>query len=156
MSSSRRGSDTGERLTSCATGSAGGRGRLLRGAKGEQLRPVLAEPVALLAPAGTAALDERPEAARVVRDAQVAELVHDDVVEHLEGREHEPPVEGERAAGGARAPQRALAADPDPRVLDAESLRLLLGQRGDELAGGDARLRLPHRAPLEPEPRHLR
>src|SRR5919205_4533055 len=124
MSSSRRGSETGERLTfiqrtrrrwryehvlEAALGES-----LVGRTEGEQLRPVLAEPVALLAPAGPMALDERPEAARVVRHAQVAELVHDDVVEHLEGREHESPVEGERAAGGAGAPERPLAADPDP------------------------------------------
>ena len=53
---------------------------------------------------------------RVVRLAQVAELVHDDVVEHLERREHEPPVERQRAARGAGAPARALVADLDAVV----------------------------------------
>ena len=70
---------------------------------------------------GTAALDEPPEAPRVVRLAQVAELVHDDVVEHLERGEHEPPVERERPGRGARPPARALVADRDARHLDARA-----------------------------------
>ena len=64
----------------------------------------------------------------MVRDAQVAELVDDDVIEHLKRRQHEPPVEGERARGGAGAPERALVADLNPPVSDAEPLGLLLGQ----------------------------
>jgi hypothetical protein len=51
------------------------------------------QPVALIAPVRPVALDERPEAHRVVGNAQVAELVHDHVVEHVGGREHQPPVE---------------------------------------------------------------
>ena len=90
---------------------------------------MLAQPVALLAPVRAAPLDERPETPRVVGDAQVAELVHDHVVEHREGRQHEPPVEGERAAGRAGAPERSLAADPDALVGDPEPLGLLLGER---------------------------
>src|SRR5205807_3799242 len=70
---------------------------LLRRFEREKLGAVLAEPGALLAPGGPVSFDERPEAARVVGNPQVVELVHDHVVEHLEGREHEPPVEGERA-----------------------------------------------------------
>ena len=65
----------------------------------------------------------------MVRDAQVAELVHDHVVEYLYWRQDEPPVEGERAACRARAPERPLASDSDPLVYDPEPLGLLLGER---------------------------
>ena len=107
--------------------------------EGEQFGAVLAQPGSLLAPVRAALLDEPPEAARVVGDAQVAELVDDHVVEHLGGREHESPVEGERAAGRAGAPQRALGADPDAPVRDPEPLGLLLGEGRNELPGADAR-----------------
>jgi hypothetical protein len=50
-----------------------------------------AQPVALMAPVRPVAR-ERPEARRVVWNAQVAELVHDHVVEHLARREHQPPL----------------------------------------------------------------
>src|ERR1700751_1386837 len=113
--------------------------------EGEQFGPVLAQPVALLAPVRAAPLDERPEVPRGVEVAQVAELVHDHVVEHLDGRQHEPPVEGERAPGRAGAPERALTADPDALEADAELLGLLLGDGRDELPGGDARRRLAYR-----------
>ena len=36
---------------------------------------MLTQPIALLAPVWAMSLDERPELSRVVRDAQVAELV---------------------------------------------------------------------------------
>ena len=62
-------------------------------------------------------LDERPEAAPVVRLDEVAQLVDDDVVEHLGRREGEPPVQRDRAAWRARAPAGPLAGDPDPRGL---------------------------------------
>jgi hypothetical protein len=68
----------------------------------------------------------------VVEDAQVAEILHDHVVDRtLDGRQHEPSVEGERAAGGTGAPERALAADADAPVGDAEPLGLLLGEGRD-------------------------
>ena len=109
--------------------------------EGQQLGPVLVQPVALRAPVGAPRLDELPEPARVVRLAQVAELVHDDVVEHVERREHEAPVERERAARRARAPARALVADLDARRLDADRRRLLVDQHRDELARRAPRLR---------------
>lgn len=61
------------------------------GLEGEQFGAVHAEPVALISPVRGAPLDERPKAARVAGNAQVAELVHDHVVEHLGGRQHEAP-----------------------------------------------------------------
>ena len=94
-----------------------------------------AQPVALMPPVRAVALDERPEPTRVVWDAQVAELVHDHVVEHLERRQREPPVEGERAACGARAPDRPLPTDADPLVGDPDPRGLLVGQHRDEFAG---------------------
>ena len=56
------------------------------------------EPVALSPPAGSTLGDQTPEPRRVIGLAKVAELVHDHVVEHVERREHEPPVERQRAA----------------------------------------------------------
>jgi hypothetical protein len=100
-------------------------------------------------------LDEGPERLRVVRDAQVAELVHDDVVDDVGWSQHEPPVEGECAAGGARAPQCPLAADPDPPVGDAELIGLALGHGRDNRPCAIARVRLADGKPLEPEPRYL-
>ena len=95
----------------------------------EELGSVVTQPVPLLAPVRAMSFDERPEPSRVVRDAQVTELVHDHVVHHLRWREYEPPVEGERAALGTRAPESALPSDADSAVLDADALGLLLGQR---------------------------
>ena len=83
---------------------AGRAGRLGKRPKREQLGAVLAQPVALGSPARAPLADERPELPRVVRLPQVAELVHDHVVEHRVRREHEPPVERQRAARRARAP----------------------------------------------------
>ena len=54
--------------------------------------------------------------------------MHDHIVEYLGGRQHQPPVEGERASGGAGAPERALATNPDPSVDDSEPLGLLFGE----------------------------
>ena len=64
---------------------------------------------------GRACSTSRQNAGPVVRLAEVAELVDDDVVEHGVRREHEPPVEGERPARRARAPAGALVADLDRR-----------------------------------------
>jgi hypothetical protein len=100
-------------------------------------------------------LDECPEPPRVVWNTQVTELVHDHVVEHLERREYEPPVEGERAAGRARAPKSALPSDTDSAVLDPDALALLVGQRQDELSRGRTRLRLADRGRVEAESRYL-
>ena len=83
---------------------------------------MVTQPVALLAPARAMPLDERPERARVIWNTQVTELMHYHVVEHFERREYEPPVEGERAARGARAPKSALPSDTDSPVRDADAL----------------------------------
>jgi len=121
----------------------------------EELGPIVTKPVALLTPVRAMSLDERPELSRVVRDAQVAELVHDHVVEHLGWREHEPPVEGERPASRARAPEGALPCDTDPAVLDADPLRLRLRRRLNELSRSRTRLRLTDNRWVEAEARHL-
>src|SRR5437763_7314643 len=62
----------------------------------------------------------------VVVDA-VAELVHDDVREDRRRRDDEPPVEGESAGSGARAPPGELVANRDALVRDAELARLVSG-----------------------------
>ena len=116
---------------------------------------MVTQPIALLAPARAMLLDERPEPSRVVRNAQVTELVHDHVVQHLERREHEPPVEGKRPARRARAPESALPSDTDPAVLDTDARGLLPGQRRDELSRGRTRLRLTDRGWVEAQSRHL-
>ena len=85
------------------------------------------QPIALLTLVHAVSLDKRPESSRVVRDAQVTGLVHDHIVEHLERCEHQPPIEGERAAWRARAPESALPSDTDSAVLDADPLSLSLG-----------------------------
>src|SRR5512132_2538424 len=108
-----------------------------------------------MTPVRTVSLDERPEPPRMVRNAQVAEFVHDHVVEHFARRQHEPPVEREGAACRARAPKRPLAADPDPLVCDSDPLSFLFGKRRNELTRTDARLRLAYREPLETQPWHL-
>src|SRR5205809_2418374 len=54
---------------------------LVRRTERQNLGSVLAQPVALVAPVRAVPLDERPEPPRMVRDAQVAELLHDHVVE---------------------------------------------------------------------------
>src|SRR6266480_2980577 len=70
-------------------------------------------------PAWPLPLYEVPEGAGVVRDAQVTKLVDGDVVEDLERRKHEPPVEGERAAGRAGTPRGCV----DHRLAPASSER---------------------------------
>jgi hypothetical protein len=52
---------------------------------------MVAEPVTLLAKVWVHALDERPEPPRVVEVDQVAQLVHDDVVEDPARRERKSP-----------------------------------------------------------------
>ena len=47
---------------------------------------------------------------------EVADLVHDDVVEDVVGRKDEPPVERERPVRRARPPAAALVAERDPAV----------------------------------------
>src|SRR4051794_22376675 len=91
----------------------------------------------------------------MVRDPQVAELVDDDVVGHLERRQHEPPVEGERAARRAGAPSSPLVPDPDPPVGDADPPCLVLRQPGDEPPGSVAPFRLAHLEAFQPEAWYL-
>ena len=73
--------------------------------------PLRLQPVAVLAVARPAPLQQRPEAGRVVEDLQVADLVPDDVFEHPLGRQQQPPVEAHAPARRARGPARALRAD---------------------------------------------
>src|SRR3954449_7843553 len=96
------------------------RGDLERRLIREDLPPVLVEPALRVAVLRAPALDERPELGPVVVLDEVADLVDDDVVEHVGRREHEPPVEAERALARARAPAAALVAERDALVGDAE------------------------------------
>ena len=91
----------------------------------------------------------------MVRHAQVAELVDDHVVEDVERRQHETPVEGERSARRARAPAGPLVADLDPPVGDPEGLGLLVDEHRHELSRPAARLVLDDGAFVEPQAWHL-
>src|SRR5213592_3792518 len=71
----------------------------------------------------------------MVQLAEVAELVDDDVVEHLERGEQQPPVERDRASRRGRAPSRALVADAQPLDLDSQGLALAEDDRGGDSAG---------------------
>ena len=53
---------------------------------------------------GHARLEQRPEARRVVHHLEVADLVLDDVVEHVRRRQQQPPVERHRAAATSTTP----------------------------------------------------
>src|SRR5689334_1062212 len=85
-------------------------GRETQTLQGER-RPVAAQPGTILAPGRPAAREQRPETRRVVEDLQVADLVPDDVFEHLLGRKQQAPVEAHASLGRARGPARALPAD---------------------------------------------
>src|SRR5207248_2047426 len=93
---------------------------LLRGPVREDLPAVLVEPLLRVAVTGPAPFDEPPELGPVMVLDEVADLVHHDVVEHVVRREHEPPVEAERAPAGARAPAAPLIAQREALVRDAE------------------------------------
>src|SRR5262249_30803046 len=109
------------------------------------------EPLLRVAIVASASLDELPERGAVMGLDEVADLVDDDVVEHVVRGEHEPPVEAQLALRRARAPPAALVAHDDAAVAHAERDRLGLC---DQLA---ARTRLAatlffgERQPLEPE-----
>src|SRR3954451_4680732 len=85
----------------------------------------------------------------------MTELVDDDVVEHLGRGEHETPVEGDRPAWRARAPERPLVGDPNAPERDADPRCLFLGDPGDELARGCTCIGLADRERTEPEPRNV-
>ena len=72
--------------------------------------------------ARTPPLQQRPEPRRVVHHLQVADLVPDDVVEHLGGRQQQPPVEAHRARPRAAGPAGALPPDRQPGVGGAGQL----------------------------------
>src|SRR4029453_12375700 len=80
-------------------------------------------------------------------------LVNDHIVDHVRRRQHQPPIEGERAPPGARAPHGPLSSDPDPPVRDTDEPGLLLGQLRDEPPPSDPPLALG--TLVEAEARHL-
>ena len=86
---------------------------------------MLGEPAALLGVARSRVGDEPPEARRVIRLPQMAELVHNDVSRHFGRCEDEPPVERERAARGARSPASPLVADRDSSHADSQPWRFV-------------------------------
>jgi hypothetical protein len=84
---------------------------------------------------------------------QVAHLVHDDVVQYVVRREHEAPVEAERALARARSPTAHLVAERDAPVGDSERHRLGLHDQRDARVRLAAPLHGGQAQPLEPEAR---
>src|SRR5260221_8540341 len=107
------------------------RGRLLGRTVGEDLPPVLVEPGFRLEVVGPALREECPERRPVMELGEMTDLVHDDVVEDVLGREHEPPVETQRPFARARSPTAALVAQRDPRVANAEREGFRLREQRD-------------------------
>src|SRR5581483_5909553 len=97
----------------------------------EDLPAVVVEPSLRVGVARPPFRDEPPEARAVVQLDEVADLVHDDVVEDVVRGEDEPPVEAERPLAGARTPAAALIAQRDPAVRDAERSGLRLRDQRD-------------------------
>ncbi len=108
-------SGTSSRSRSCSW-----RPDAIRRPVGGKLAAVRPQPRARVG-AGPVTREQLPERPRVVGDAQVAELVADDVVEHPGRSEQEAPRERERAARRAGAPARALVAHGDRRGRDADA-----------------------------------
>ncbi len=71
------------------------------GAIAMQAGAMLPEPGASLLVARHGALHQGPEARPVIHVAEMGDLVRGEIVEHEGRREHEPPGEGQRAAGRA-------------------------------------------------------
>ena len=64
---------------------------------------MLAQPGTLIAPVRTVTPSSVQNAAEVVRDLQVAELVDNHVIDHIGRRQHEPPIEGKVPSRQTRA-----------------------------------------------------
>src|SRR5690349_5441741 len=63
------------------------------------------EPVALHFPVRVQRADEGPETRRMIADAQVTQLVHDDVAQRVERREGERQIERDPVARVQAAPE---------------------------------------------------
>src|SRR5216684_4317043 len=85
----------------------------------EDLPAMVIEPRFRLTVVRPALLDELPELGTVVMLDEVADLVHDDVIEDIVRCEHEPPVEAEPTLARARAPTAALVAHREALDLHA-------------------------------------
>src|SRR5262249_32500425 len=109
-------------------------------------RAVAAQPLAVLAIARPASLQQLPEGPRMVEDLQVADLVPDDVVEHPLGPEQQSPVEAHAPVRRARRPARALRADRHAAVAGAGEAGRPLYARLDLRAGGPSVEALPRPA----------
>jgi hypothetical protein len=114
---------------------------------------MVVEPLLRLAVLRSPALDELPERRPMVQLDEMAHLVHHHVVEHVVRREHEAPVEAERALARAGAPAAHLVAERDPRIRDAERRGLRLGDQLDPRARLAAALALGEAQALETEAR---
>src|SRR5262245_4980096 len=127
------------------------RGNLRRGPIRKDLPPELVEPVLRAAVARTPAFHELPERGAVMVLDEMADLMDDDVVEHVVRSEHETPVEAQRTGARARAPAGPLVAQRDALELDFERLRLRLRDQRDARAGFAPPLRSGETESIEPE-----
>src|ERR1039458_9722365 len=96
------------------------------------------KPGCLLLPAGGGGFELAPELSGMVRDAQVAEFVDDDVTQYCFRHDHQPPVERQVSAGRARSPSRPLVADGDRGELEPQPGCLRLARLDDGVLGATA------------------
>ena len=85
--------------------------------------PVLAKPAARVLVARTRVRDKPPEVARVIKPAQMHQLVNQDVLAHGVGHQDEAPVEADVTRWRARSPARSLIPDADARHVQAKLVR---------------------------------
>ena len=70
------------------------------------------QPRVSVSPIGAKLFDGGPKLRSMIKVPQMAELVHDDVVKDVEGREHQSPRERDGAAAAAGPPTRRAISDP--------------------------------------------
>src|SRR3954449_13303009 len=110
-----------------------------------QLAAVALEPALGLLGALAQAVDDAPEAVRVIHLLEVRDLVRGEVVEHERGGEDQPPGEAQAALGRARAPAARRIAHRQPPRRDAER-RGVADHRFGEVAAGLPLQELPYPA----------
>jgi len=84
---------------------------------------VFPQPLSGLFVVGNHLLDQRPKSMAVVHFLQVAKLVDDHEIDHLDRRHDQPPAEIEVAGAGTAPPSAFLVAEGNPTI--AESVMLV-------------------------------
>src|SRR5437764_4213155 len=106
------------------------RGRALAGAgpRGEavavQVSAMGIEPDLGAREVGIEPSDQSPEARRMIELPQMRDLVRRQIIEHVRGRQDEPPGERQDAGVRARAPAAGLIPDGDALDVDPELGRI--------------------------------